>query len=45
MNLALLIDPDDWNLRYNFACVLLIHLDEPDMSSVQSWKMKPPAII
>ncbi len=29
MNLALLIDPDDWNLRYNFACVLLIHLDEP----------------
>jgi adenylate cyclase len=30
MNLALLIDPDDWNLRYNFACVLLIHLNEPD---------------
>jgi adenylate cyclase len=30
MSLALLIDPDDWNLRYNFACVLLIHLDEPD---------------
>jgi adenylate cyclase len=30
MNRALLIDPDDWNMRYNFACVLLIHLDEPD---------------
>jgi adenylate cyclase len=30
MTLALLIDPGDWNLRYNFACVLLIHLHEPD---------------
>jgi adenylate cyclase len=30
MNRALLIDPDDWNMRYNFACVLLIHLNEPD---------------
>ena len=30
MNRALLIDPDDWNMRYNFACVLVIHLDEPD---------------
>jgi adenylate cyclase len=30
MNRALLVDPDDWNMRYNFACVLLIHLDEPD---------------
>jgi adenylate cyclase len=30
MNRALLIDPDDWNMRYNFSCVLLIHLDEPD---------------
>lgn len=30
MNRALLIDPDDWNMRYNFACVLLIHLDEVD---------------
>ncbi len=29
MNRALLIDPDDWNMRYNFACVLLIHLNEP----------------
>jgi len=23
---ALLIDPDNWNMRYNFACALLIHL-------------------
>ena len=30
MRRALLIDPDDWNMRYNFACVLLIHLNEPD---------------
>ena len=30
MNRALLIDPDDWSMRYNFACVLLIHLHEPD---------------
>jgi adenylate cyclase len=30
MNLALLIDPGDWNLRYNFSCVLLIHLNETD---------------
>jgi adenylate cyclase len=30
MSRALLIDPDDWNMRYNFACVLLIHLEEPD---------------
>jgi adenylate cyclase len=32
MSRALLIDPDDWNMRYNFACVLLIHLNEPDAS-------------
>jgi adenylate cyclase len=32
MNRALLIDPDDWNMRYNFACVLLIHLDEPEVA-------------
>jgi adenylate cyclase len=32
MNRALLIDPDDWSMRYNFACVLLIHLDEPDVA-------------
>jgi adenylate cyclase len=30
MNRALLIDPDDWSMRYNFACVLLIHLNEVD---------------
>ena len=27
---ALLIDPDNLNLRYNFACVLVAHLREPD---------------
>ena len=30
MNRALLIDPDNWNMRYNFACALLIHLHETD---------------
>jgi adenylate cyclase len=30
MNRALLIDPDNLNMRYNFACVLLIHLNEID---------------
>ena len=30
MNRALLIDPDNWNMRYNFACVLIIHLNEID---------------
>jgi adenylate cyclase len=32
INRALLIDPDDRTMRYNFACVLLIHLDEPDVA-------------
>jgi adenylate cyclase len=27
---ALLIDPDNLNLRYNFACVLVAHLPDPD---------------
>jgi adenylate cyclase len=30
MTRALLIDPDNLNMRYNFACVLLIHLNETD---------------
>jgi len=30
MNRALLIDPDNLNMRYNFACVLIIHLNEID---------------
>ena len=30
MSHALLIDPDNWNMRYNFACALLIHLDETE---------------
>ncbi len=32
MNRALLIDPDNLSMRYNFACVLLIHLNETDAS-------------
>jgi adenylate cyclase len=30
MNRALLIDPDNLSMRYNFACVLIIHLNEID---------------
>jgi adenylate cyclase len=30
MNRALLIDPDNMNARYNFACGLAIHLKDPD---------------
>ena len=30
MNRALLIDPDNWNMRYNFGCVLIIYLKEID---------------
>ena len=27
---ALLIDPDNQNMRYNFACVLAVHLSDPE---------------
>lgn len=30
MNRAILIDPDNFNMRYNFACVLVIHLNDPE---------------
>ncbi len=30
MNRALLIDPENWAMRYNFACVHLIHLNQPE---------------
>ena len=30
MNRALLIDPDNLNMRYNFACALLIHLKKTE---------------
>jgi adenylate cyclase len=30
MNRALLIDPENWAMRYNFACVHMIHLDDPE---------------
>src|SRR5690348_15752958 len=29
MSRALLIDPDNWNMRYNFACTLNTYLDDP----------------
>jgi adenylate cyclase len=28
MNRALLIDPDDWKMRYNFACTLCVYLHD-----------------
>jgi adenylate cyclase len=30
MNRAMLIEPDNWNMRYNFACALMIHLQDSD---------------
>jgi adenylate cyclase len=30
MERALLIDPDNWNMRYNFACMLSVRLKESD---------------
>ena len=30
MNRALLIDPDNWVMRYNFACTLAASLNVPD---------------
>ena len=30
MNRALLIDPDNWNMRYNFACALSVYLKDKD---------------
>jgi adenylate cyclase len=30
MNRAMLIEPDNWNMRYNFSCALVIHLKDPD---------------
>jgi adenylate cyclase len=30
MNRALLIDPDNWNMRYNFTCALAAYLKETD---------------
>ena len=33
MNRALLIDPDNMNARYNFACSLATHFEEPDVDA------------
>jgi adenylate cyclase len=30
MSRALLIDPENWGMRYNFACVYMIHLNDPE---------------
>ena len=32
MERALLIDPDNWNMRYNFACMLSVHLKDKHAS-------------
>jgi adenylate cyclase len=29
---ALLVDPDNMNTRYNLACMVALHLDEPDLA-------------
>jgi len=30
MNRAMLMDPDNWNMRYNFACALMAYLGDKD---------------
>jgi adenylate cyclase len=30
INRALLVDPDNFSMRYNFACALAVHLKDPD---------------
>ena len=30
MNRALLVDPENWNMRYNFACSLAAYLKDTD---------------
>jgi adenylate cyclase len=30
MNRALLMDPDNWNMRYNFACALSVYLKDKE---------------
>jgi adenylate cyclase len=30
MNRALMMDPDNWNMRYNFACALSVYLSDRD---------------
>ncbi|HEY5647202.1 MAG TPA: TIR domain-containing protein [Pseudomonadales bacterium] len=30
MERGLAIDPENWNMRYNFACALVIHLGQPE---------------
>src|SRR5205823_1192246 len=43
---ALLIDPDNLNMRYNFACVLAGHLGDKDgaLSMLESILRQPDAI-
>ena len=43
---ALLIDPDNLNMRYNFACFLAVHLDDKEgaLSMLQSILRQPDAI-
>ena len=32
MNRALLIDPDNWNMRYNFSCILITFLNDIEVA-------------
>jgi adenylate cyclase len=43
---ALLIDPDNLNMRYNFACFLAVHLGDKEgaLSMLQSILRQPDAI-
>jgi adenylate cyclase len=40
MNRAMLIEPDNWNMRYNFACALVVHLKD----SIAAMDMLDPVL-
>src|SRR6185437_7222853 len=45
MNHALLIDPDNFNMRYNFACALSVHLKDKEaaLEMLGPWSATIPA--
>ena len=41
MNRAMLMDPDNWNMRYNFACALMAYLSDEDAAlEILDWLLE-----
>ena len=41
MNRAMLMDPDNWNMRYNFACALMAYLGDKDAAlEILDWLLE-----